>query len=79
MKLNKETFKAEFLEKLMKMHVKSLENTSDVERYQALSSLTRDYISQKWLVGQQQPHNTLPPYATWPQETTRGASITLKG
>ncbi|MBP2628483.1 MAG: glycogen/starch/alpha-glucan phosphorylase [Firmicutes bacterium] len=54
MELSKETFKKEFLEKLMNMHVKSLNQTSNVERYRTLSSLVRDYIGKKWLVWQGQ-------------------------
>lgn len=54
MELSKEIFKKEFLDKLMNMHVKSLEETSDTERYRALSSLVRDYISKKWMIGQGQ-------------------------
>jgi len=54
MELSKEAFKDEFLEKLMSMHVKSLEETSNAERYQTLSSLVRDYISKKWIVEQRQ-------------------------
>jgi starch phosphorylase len=50
MEIRKETFKGEFLEKIMNMHVKNLDETSDFERYQALSSLIRDYISEKWIV-----------------------------
>lgn len=53
MKRNKETFKDEFLEKITNMHVKSLDETSDLERYQALSHLTRDYISEKWLASKE--------------------------
>jgi len=54
MELSKEAFKDQFLEKLMNMHVKSLEETSDSERYRTLSSLTRDYISKKWIHEQRQ-------------------------
>ena len=50
MERSKESFKDEFLEKLTNMHVKTLDETSDIERYQALSYLTRDYISEKWLL-----------------------------
>ncbi|WP_378953172.1 glycogen/starch/alpha-glucan phosphorylase [Pelosinus sp. sgz500959] len=53
MKLNKELFKDQFLEKLMTMHVKSLEETSNAERYRTLSSLVRDYISKKWIASDQ--------------------------
>ncbi|MBC8015541.1 MAG: glycogen/starch/alpha-glucan phosphorylase [Sporomusaceae bacterium] len=54
MKISKETFKKEFLDKLMNMHVKSLEETSDAERCRTLSSLVCDYISKKWAFEQQQ-------------------------
>lgn len=54
MERSKELFKNEFLEKLTNMHVKSLEETSDLERYQALSNLARDYISEKWLISKKQ-------------------------
>lgn len=54
MELSKETFKKEFLERLMNMHVKSLEETSDTERYRALSSLICDYISKKWIISKSQ-------------------------
>ncbi len=54
MERSKETFKDEFLEKLTNMHVKSLDETSDLERYQALSYLARDYISEKWLLSKKQ-------------------------
>ena len=50
MERSKENFKDEFLEKLTNMHVKTLDEASDIERYQALSHLVRDYISEKWLV-----------------------------
>lgn len=56
MKLSKETFKDEFLNKLMTMHIKSLEETSNVERYQTLSRVVRGYIREKWIAGQGQPH-----------------------
>jgi len=54
MERSKEDFKDEFLEKLTNMHVKDLDDTSDTERYQALSSLARDYISEKWLTSKKQ-------------------------
>lgn len=54
MELSKERFKKEFLDKLLNMHVKSLEETSDAERCRTLSSLVCDYISRKWALGQQQ-------------------------
>ena len=49
MEFNKGIFKEEFLEKLTNMHVKTIEETSDGERYHALSSLICDYISKKWI------------------------------
>jgi starch phosphorylase len=54
MELSKETFKKEFLEKLMNMHAKGLEETSNADRYRTLSNLVRDYISKKWIAGQRQ-------------------------
>ncbi|MEN6412406.1 MAG: glycogen/starch/alpha-glucan phosphorylase [Veillonellales bacterium] len=49
MHLSKEIFKNQFVEKLLYLHQKNLAETSRLERYQALSSLVRDYISKKWL------------------------------
>lgn len=49
MKISKEEFKKDFLTKLSQITIKCLENTSDLQRYQALGLLTRDYISKYWL------------------------------
>jgi starch phosphorylase len=49
MKISKEEFKKDFLTKLSQISIKCLENTSDLQRYQALGLLTRDYISKYWL------------------------------
>ncbi|HMM19105.1 MAG TPA: glycogen/starch/alpha-glucan phosphorylase [Selenomonadales bacterium] len=48
MELSKEAFKEEFLDKIVSLHGKELEDTSDLERYQALSAVVRDFIGKKW-------------------------------
>ncbi|MDT8900703.1 glycogen/starch/alpha-glucan phosphorylase [Anaeroselena agilis] len=50
MNIDKEEFQRQYLDKVAKLHGKPLEETSDGERYQALSSLIRDYIGQRWLL-----------------------------
>ena len=49
MEVSRETFKTQFINKLETMHGKQLEDTSDAERYAALSTLVRDYIGRKWM------------------------------
>jgi starch phosphorylase len=49
MHIDKHEFQQQYLEKLASLHGKPLEETSDLERYQALSSLIRDYIGRQWL------------------------------
>ncbi|MCX7781011.1 MAG: glycogen/starch/alpha-glucan phosphorylase [Negativicutes bacterium] len=45
----RETFKEHFIARLESMHGKPLADTSDLEQYKALASLTRDIISKQWI------------------------------
>ncbi|MDR3561701.1 MAG: glycogen/starch/alpha-glucan phosphorylase [Negativicutes bacterium] len=47
-------FKAEFLDRLEKLHGKTFEETSTCERYKALSGLVRDYIAKQWIEADRQ-------------------------
>jgi starch phosphorylase len=53
MHIDKSEFQREYLAKVAKLHGKPLEETSDAERYQALSSLIRDYLGLQWLQSRQ--------------------------
>lgn len=45
----KERFKAHFLDRLNSLHGKTLAESSDWEKYSALASVVRDYISKEWI------------------------------
>ncbi|CQR72111.1 Glycogen phosphorylase [Sporomusa ovata DSM 2662] len=49
----KERFKAHFLDRLKSLHGKTLAASSDWERYSALASVVRDYISKDWIATKQ--------------------------
>jgi len=49
MKIKAKEFKKDYLTKVSQVSIKSLEDTSELLKYQALGLLTRDYISKYWL------------------------------
>lgn len=49
MKISKEKFKKDYLNKLMTMHAKTFEDASLNDRYSALGSLIRDYAAPYWV------------------------------
>ncbi len=46
---DKERFKAAFLEKLETMHGKSIDETTDMDKYLTLGTMIREYISRNWI------------------------------
>ncbi len=47
--IDKEQLKQAFQEKLETMHGESIENSSDINKYQALGNVIRDFIAKKWM------------------------------
>ncbi len=45
----KEQLKQAFLDKLETMRGEGIEDTSDIDKYQALGNVIRDLISKKWI------------------------------
>ncbi len=58
MKISTKEFKEDYLTKLSQVSIKSFENTSDLQRYEALGLLTRDYISKYWLKTRRETRDT---------------------
>lgn len=48
LKIDKETFKKDYEEKFIEIHGKDLSEGTDYNKYEALASLTRDYIAKTW-------------------------------
>ena len=48
-KIDKETFKKDYEEKFIEMHGKDLSEGTDYNKYEALASLTRDYVAKMWI------------------------------
>ena len=48
MVLDKEKFKQDFEHKLMLMHRKGMDTANETEKYLALGTLLRDYMSKEW-------------------------------
>ncbi len=46
---DKESFKAAFLEKLETMHGKSIDETTDMDKYLTLGTMIREYVSRNWI------------------------------
>ncbi|KZL89052.1 glycogen/starch/alpha-glucan phosphorylase [Clostridium magnum] len=47
--IDKETFKKDYEEKFIEMHGKDLHEGTDYNKYEALASLTRDYVVKMWI------------------------------
>lgn len=48
-RIDKKTFKHDYIEKFREMHGKDLSEGTDNSRYEALGSLIRDYVVKKWI------------------------------
>lgn len=48
-KIDKETFKKDYEEKFIEIHGKDLSEGTDYNKYEALASLTRDYVAKTWI------------------------------
>ena len=48
MVLNKETFKKDFQDKLLKMYQKSLDEATDLEKYITFGTLITEYMGPEW-------------------------------
>lgn len=46
---DKESFKRAFLEKLERMHGKSIDETTDMDKYLTLGTMIREYVAQNWI------------------------------
>lgn len=46
---DKEDFKRAFLEKLERMHGKSIDETTDMDKYLTLGTMIREYVAQNWI------------------------------
>ncbi|MGI5882166.1 MAG: glycogen/starch/alpha-glucan phosphorylase [Dethiobacteria bacterium] len=46
---DKESFKVAFLEKLETMHGKSIDETTDMDKYLTLGTMIREYVSRNWI------------------------------
>lgn len=49
LRIDKKTFKHDYIEKFREMHGKDLSEGTDNNRYEALGSLIRDYVVEKWI------------------------------
>lgn len=49
LKIDKETFKKDYEEKFIEIHGKDLSEGTDYNKYEALASLTRDYVVKTWI------------------------------
>ncbi|WP_411681914.1 glycogen/starch/alpha-glucan phosphorylase [Clostridium thailandense] len=49
LKVDKETFKKDYEEKFIEIHGKDLSDGTDYNKYEALASLTRDYVVKMWI------------------------------
>lgn len=58
MKLSKKQFIKDYQEKVSQTNVKRLENTTSLEKYEALGYLIRDYISENWINTKNKNGNT---------------------
>ena len=47
--MTKNQFKEDYIKKLSNKSAKSLDSTSDLDKYNALSSLIREYMTKKWI------------------------------
>ncbi len=47
--LDKASFKESFLEKIQYMHGKSLEHTTNLDRFKALGMMIREYVAKNWI------------------------------
>ncbi|WP_446898092.1 glycogen/starch/alpha-glucan phosphorylase [Clostridium sp. LBM24168] len=47
--IDKKTFKRDYREKFMEIHGKELEEGTDYNKYEALGSLVRDYVTKMWI------------------------------
>ena len=46
---DKEDFKRAFLEKLERMHGKSIDETTDMDKYLTLGTMIREYVARNWI------------------------------
>ena len=49
MPITKETFKKDFEEKFINMYAKNLDEGSNLEKYEALGTLVREYATKNWI------------------------------
>ncbi|MBA5851708.1 glycogen/starch/alpha-glucan phosphorylase [Clostridium sp. cel8] len=47
--IDKETFKKDYIKKFMEIHGKGLDEGTDFNKYEALGSLVRDYVTKMWI------------------------------
>lgn len=47
--VNKETLKEDYIQKFTELHGKDLSESTELNRYEALASLIRDYITKNWI------------------------------